>query len=85
MRISKLSKTQTEVLELMESGWQLAISTSAWSGGGGWMQQGGIGKGGEARNVSVATIAALDDKGFITVERDGFPQRIYKRTAKAWK
>ncbi|MCK4244940.1 MAG: hypothetical protein KAX20_04880 [Candidatus Omnitrophica bacterium] len=63
----KLSKKQQEVVELLKKGWELGCFGAY--GTGCRLQEGGLGKGGEAKNFSSATIRALYDKGLI-IQKD---------------
>jgi len=71
----KMSKVQQYVIDLMKSGWELGH----WSG---WhdryvLQKEGLGKGGETKNVSGATVHALMDKGYIKIVREERTTRRY--------
>ncbi len=70
----KLSKTQQEVIDLMKSGWELGQSMAIHSRT--WLQKNGLGRGGETKNVSGATVHALYRKGLID-SKDNFPTRKY--------
>jgi len=50
--------TQKEVLEMMRSGWELGQSTGVRDNRC-WLQQGGVGRGGEAKDVHSGTVKAL--------------------------
>ncbi len=52
----------------MQSGWELGTTTRYANGTRAWLQKGGIGKGGESRNISSATVHALSKKGLIKSE-----------------
>jgi len=70
----KLSKTQQEVIDLMKNDWELGTSMSGEHHS--WLQKGGLGKGGESKTVSSATVHALYRKGLIK-SIDVFPTRKY--------
>ncbi len=73
----KLSDAQQHIVDLMKDGWQLGMSTAGLNRRS-WIQKGGCGSGGEAENVHGNTVHALQDRGVITVDQDGFPSRTYK-------
>ena len=54
----KLSKTQLEVLTLMNAGWELAAKGGGFNPGA-WIQEGGAGRGGKSKRISLATVHAL--------------------------
>lgn len=64
-RSRRKSATKAEVLELMAAGWELGkrhgYAASVW------LQKGGIGRGGEARDVHAATFKSLYKAGLIEV------------------
>jgi hypothetical protein len=62
----KLSKTQSMVIDHMKNGWELGISHGMDSRA--WLQEGGIGRGGKAITVSMATVWALRKLGLIDWE-----------------
>jgi len=52
----KLSKTQLEVLRLMNEGWELGRNNDGgWGGRQWWMQKGGLGYGGDDKTINSAT------------------------------
>lgn len=72
----KLSKTQQEVVALMREGWELGRSTTM--GGRTWLQNGGIGRGGEVKRVSAATATALSRAGVIVSNGYNFPVETFR-------
>lgn len=73
----KLTKTQQGVIYLMQSGWELGTSIAGGGSGRSWLQKGGVGKGGESRTISSATVHALDRKGLIKSEYS-FPTKKWR-------
>lgn len=78
-KAKKLSKAQQGVLAMMADGWELG-SSSTFTGGS-WLQKGGLGRGGESRVVSSATVTALVRAGAIK-QHYGFPTSRYTITPK---
>lgn len=83
--MSKLSKSQLELLKLMADGWELgkdATGSSGW-----WMQKGGLGRGGEAKNVHLTTAHNSYKKGLIKRDdtKPHFPSTHYCLTEKGKK
>jgi hypothetical protein len=76
---SKLSDSQLAVLRDMTDGWELGMY-SGFSGGA-RIQKGGLGKGGQARNVHIGTFSALLQRDLI-VRGPGseFPVTRYRLT-----
>ena len=73
----KLSETQKDIVKLLQSGeWEIGYSSGVRLSRG-WMQKGGLGRGGEAKDINVATFRALKDKGLIEQGEYGFPTRHY--------
>jgi uncharacterized protein YjhX (UPF0386 family) len=79
----KLSKRQQEVVDLLSDGWEIGFSNTF--NGSVWIQKGGVGRGGETRNVHTATVFALLDRGIIMCVRSGFPTSCYRLTTAAVK
>ena len=72
-----LSKGQLAILELLatgewELGWYSGIDSSAR------IQKGGIGKGGEAKDVNMNTFGALKDKGYVIKDTTHNDWRVSK-------
>ena len=67
----KLSKAQQHVIDRMRDGWELGIMTDY--SGRCWLQQGGIGRGGQSENVSTATVWVLRRMDLIVLEKHHFP------------
>jgi len=74
----KLSETQQVVISLMQKGWELGRSLTI--DGRAWMQKGGLGKGGESRDVRITTLLALQDKGLVIGMAREFPRQKYVLT-----
>ena len=74
-KYSELSKTQKEIVNLMRNGWELGGSMSG--SGGDWIQKGGLGKGGDSKNVNANTTFALYKKGVICRGLRKFPTEHY--------
>lgn len=74
----KLSKTQAEVVYLMQNGWELACSQVFC--GRSWLQQGGAGHGGKSKDVHRNTFQALINKGVIILNVRKFPTATYRLT-----
>jgi len=60
----KLSKTQQEVITLMQDSWELGCS-HMWSTRC-WLQKGHIGEGGKSKDIRCSTVSALVSKGLIS-------------------
>ena len=48
-----------------------------------WLQKGGCGRGGEAKDVRYDTFRALEKKELVKKKHEGFPTSTYKLTDKA--
>jgi hypothetical protein len=59
----KLTKAQKDIIGRMRNGWGLGRST--WFGNRTWIQDGGIGRGGESKNINRDTADTLESKGLI--------------------
>ena len=75
--VAKLSKAQSEIVDLMRKGWELGMYISYGSGNS-VLQQDGIGYGGKVKKVSSATVWALHRQGIIYIAKESFPVRIFK-------
>ncbi len=77
--VMKLSKSQEHVVDRMRSGWGLGSSISM-SGDSNlaWLQEGGVGRGGDMEKVRWDTFQALLRKGVITRKGHCFPAVKYK-------
>lgn len=71
-----LGKRQKEVLDLMQSGWELG-ETEGFSPDA-WLQKGGIGRGGERKDVSMNLLISLYKKDLIEVRAKKYPFVYYK-------
>ena len=71
----RLSKAQAEIVELLSSGWELGISRDLR--GRIWIQHGGIGRGGETKEVRSNTFYALWKAKIIICVKESFPVSIY--------
>jgi hypothetical protein len=74
----KLSKVQQEVIDLMKDGWELGTSTGFFIHT--CLQKGGQGKGGDTKDISIATVNALKNKGLIEHSLFKYPIRHWKLT-----
>ncbi len=73
----KLSDTQQTVIDLMKEGWEL--DTSRWGNNTHtWLQKDGLGKGGKTKDISIATVYALKNKGLIEHSLFKYPTRYWK-------
>ena len=74
--MARKGATQAEVLRLMAEGWELGHDTAFGARGGGcwgWLQRGGLGRGGECIDVHGSVAKALIRRGLIRRERLSFP------------
>lgn len=72
----KLSATQQHVVDALRNGWELGeMMTMA---GGCWMQKGGLGRGGECKEVRGSTVTALFKKNIIKQKSEEFPVRVFE-------
>ncbi len=69
-RYSELTPRQREIVDLMRNGWELGGDMSI--NGRDWIQKGGLGRGGEAKNVNGNTTYALYKKGVIIQIKETF-------------
>ncbi len=69
----KLSKSQIEIVKLLQSDEKWEIGQRTGWGGNTWMQLGGLGRGGNTKNVSVSTFASLASKGIIDEKKHDSP------------
>ncbi len=70
----KLSRSQIEVLTLMNEGWALCASGGFYATA--WLQKDGCGCGGSTKTVNVATKQALSNRSLIN-RKYGFPTTTY--------
>ena len=75
-----LTKVQLEILSLMNSGWQLGRGEGVDFRA--WLQKGGVGRGGETKEVRFNSFFSLWTKGYIEVDKQGFPTTTFKLTGK---
>lgn len=73
--MKKLSKAQQAVLDLMNDGWELGWGLDFH--GRCWIQKGGVGFGGESKDISSATAYALRRDGHIVCVENKFPAARY--------
>ena len=71
----KLSKTQQNIIDKTNNGWALGTSQMVRSNRS-WLQKGGLGRGGDTEDVSIATIRALLKKELLK-SKYGFPKIEY--------
>jgi hypothetical protein len=64
MTLRKPTIAQLRVLRLLANGWQLGWSHAAWTGRAAWIQEGGIGRGGDTRTVHGNTFHALRSRSW---------------------
>lgn len=76
--MKKLSQKQSEVIRLMREGWELGHSCKME--GRSWIQKGGIGKGGNFKNVNSNTFQAIYDRKLIVAIERSFPTHKYALT-----
>jgi len=69
-------KDVDQILQYMKDGWELAHSTSL-AGRVYWLQQGGIGKGGECVDVYGSAVRRMEVGGLI-VRQYGFPESKFR-------
>lgn len=74
--MTKLSKVQQEVIELMKAGWELGVSSGAVPRA--WLQKNGVGRGGETKKLAISTYHKLRDLGYFIMVHDGFPVKKYR-------
>lgn len=74
----KLSDKQKEVILNARNGWQLGRSSSLNPRA--WMQKGGLGKGGESKDISFNIWNALLRRHLIEQDYYSFPTSPYKLT-----
>lgn len=67
----KPSKAQQEILDLMANGWELGLCHGLAPRY--WLQKGGLGKGGEIKNIRSAVPCKLVDLGLIKGVREEYP------------
>ena len=60
----KLPKTQIDILDKMDNGWELGLATG-YKGSRAWLQKGGLGYGGDSQKVHRNTLFSLEAKGLI--------------------
>ena len=77
-KIMKLSKPQTNVINLMRKGWELGFNHSFE--GRSWLQKNGLGNGGQTEDVNANTFQALYDRKLIYVVKESFPSSLYGLT-----
>jgi hypothetical protein len=63
----QLSKAQSRVLQLLQEGWELGVSSGIV--GNAWLQKNGLGRGGETEFVNYNTFHSLYKRGLIKVEK----------------
>ena len=57
--MEKLTEVQQEVIDLMKAGWELGQNESGAMNKRSWLQKDGLGRGGESKKISSATVQAL--------------------------
>lgn len=76
----KLSKTQQDVVDKMQSGWELGVSMGSETRC--WLQKGRLGRGGETKTVHYNTFWSLWNKEIIVLVGLKYPLRRYKLVEK---
>lgn len=76
-----ISKSGLEILKAMNNGWELGKSMFSMSNRNYYLQEGGLGEGGKAKNVHGNIISSLIKKGYIKGSY-GFPVGRYYLTEK---
>ena len=76
--MSKPTKKQMEILTLMDSGWEMGVS-SAFDFSA-WVQKDGVGRGGAVVRLHANTFSGLSHRGFIEPAKHGYPSSIWKLT-----
>lgn len=71
----KLSKVQQNILDLMNTDWELSESLTSRRY---WLQQGGSGKGGDTKKVASSTVSFLLKNNLIELNERKFPKATYK-------
>lgn len=71
----KLTKAQQEIIDLLKNGWELGIS--AGFNARCWIQKGGIGRGGESKDIRHSTYTALRKAKAIKLVEQGYPTSKY--------
>ncbi len=79
-RYSELTPRQKEIVGLMRNGWELGTEIAL--SGRAWIQKGGLGKGGEYKNINGNTIYALQMKGVVIPIKREFPTVHYALNTK---
>jgi len=81
------TKSQLVILRLMANGWELGYSSSSFAGNYYWIQKGGLGRDGEAKNVHFRTAYSLYKNGLIerSSNKPQFPTTHYHLSEKAKK
>ena len=70
---AKLSKAQTEVVDLKRNGWQLSTSVG-YHDTYSWLRY----KDGRTKNISSATVRTLYRKDVIYIAEEKFPVRVFR-------
>ncbi len=66
----KTSQKQIEILQLITNGWEIGIDTGPSPTT--WIQKGGLGRGGESKQVHFNTFDSLRYKGLIKRNHESF-------------
>ena len=72
----KLTPLQQEIIDLMKDGWELG--TAMGLNPRSWLQKGGLGKGGESKEIKSGTVHALAYLGYIERGESEFPTLHYR-------
>lgn len=76
--MTKVTKKQAHVLQLMNEGWELGVSSSLTSHI--WLQQDGLGRGGNTEGVHTNTFKGLYTRRLIKQKTRSFPTRLWGLT-----
>ena len=76
--MTKVTKKQMHVLQLMNDGWELGKSSSL--SGHIWLQQDGLGRGGNTEDVHANTFNGLYTRRLIEQKKRSFPTSLWGLT-----
>ena len=75
-----LSKTQIEIIKLLQNGWYVGYMYDKC-----WGQKGKLGHGGESKTIRINTLWVLREKGFLEQTRNEINLQEYKISKKGQK
>ncbi len=73
--MAELSEHQLDVLRKMQDGWELGLNTGFTPQA--WLQQKGLGRGGETQKVKLNTLHGLEHRGLIQRVANIFPTQPF--------